>query len=40
MVSAIDDSDDGATSGDDVFSVPLLGTRTAAQHQRLHDAHI
>ena len=35
MVSAIDDSDDGATSGDDVFSVPLLGTRTAAQHQRL-----
>ena len=35
MVSAIDDSDDGATPGDDVFSVPLLGTRTAAQHQRL-----
>ena len=35
MVSAVDESEDLALPDDDTFAVPLLGTRTAAQHQRL-----
>ena len=35
MVSAVDESEDLALPDDDTFAVPLLGTRTAAQHPRL-----
>ena len=35
LVSAVDESEDLALPDDDTFAVPLLGTRTAAQHQRL-----
>lgn len=35
MVSTMDDVEDQPASSEEVFSVPLLGTRTAAQHQRI-----
>ena len=35
MVSAIDEPDEVVLPAEDTFAVPLLGTRTAAQHQRL-----
>jgi twitching motility protein PilJ len=35
MASALDDPEDVPLAVDEVFAVPVLGTRTAAQHQRI-----
>ena len=35
MVSTMDDGQDQPASSEEVFSVPVLGMRTAAQHQRI-----
>ena len=35
MASSIEDAEEAPASSEDIFAIPVLGTRTAAQHQRI-----